>query len=40
MPRSRAKVTGKEAKMVDLSGTIVFLGTMATLVYLFAPHRS
>jgi hypothetical protein len=26
--------------MVDLTGTLVFLFTMATLVYLFAPHRS
>jgi len=26
--------------MVDLTGTLVFLSTMATLVYLFAPHRS
>ena len=30
----------KAATMVDLTGTIVFVSTMATLVYLFAPKRS
>jgi hypothetical protein len=25
--------------MVDLTGTIVFLSTMATLIYLFVPHQ-
>ena len=25
--------------VVDLTGTIVFVSTMAALVYLFAPHK-
>jgi hypothetical protein len=28
------------ATVVDLTGTIVFVSTMATLVYLFAPNKS